>query len=71
MRPSIVAFLAGLSLVLAPEPAMAQAATPRQVFINRSRLSSAVLAQLEPPGAPECSSMAASCPPSTSWPCSS
>ncbi len=52
MRPSIVAFLAGLSLVLAPEPAMAQAATPRQVFINRSRLSSAVLAQLEPPGAP-------------------
>lgn len=41
-----------LFTALAATPLAGQAAAPRQVYINRSRLSSATLAQLEPAGAP-------------------
>ncbi len=52
MRPFVLPFLAGLGLALGAVALTGQAAAPRQVYINRSRLSSATLAQLEPAGAP-------------------
>lgn len=52
MRPITLALLLCLGVTLGAAPSAGQAAAPRQVFINRTRLSSATLAQLEPPGAP-------------------
>lgn len=51
MRPITIALLTSLGVALGATGAAGQQAS-RQVFINRSRLSSATLAQLGPPGAP-------------------
>ena len=52
MRSITLALLASLGIALGAAPLAGQATTPRQVYINRTRLSSATLAQLEPAGAP-------------------